>query len=71
MRQRGEEPLQVLVGHKFLEISHRSFFWDVPVMRAVSGEKPGVQQARVVDTKYTGLSVHIHTRILPPSVKQH
>lgn len=68
-RQRGEKPLQVLVARKFLVINPYSF-WDVPVIGIVSAEKPGTLQAHYLDTKYPGLSAHIHLRIFLYSVKQ-
>lgn len=41
----------------------------MPIMRIVSGEKPGMQDTYVLDAVYSGLSVHIHTRIFIPSFK--
>lgn len=42
----------------------------MPIMSIVSGEDPSTQQAHVLNTKYSGLSVHICTWIFLPSVKQ-
>lgn len=42
----------------------------MPVIGIVSAEKPGTLQAHYLDTKYSGLSAHIHLRIFLYSVKQ-
>lgn len=56
------------MAHKFL-VTNPYTFCDVPIMGIASVAKPGTLQAHYLDTKYSGLSAHIHFRTFLYSVK--